>query len=452
MKFDVIIIGSGPAGIFCALELMKHAKGRLRIAILEQGKDLYERLKEGDLLRGWGGAGLFSDGKITLSTDVGGWLGDIIERKELGNLIGYVENIWKELSPESRIIDIDADAVEEFMSRARQYHMRLIPYRVRHIGSGNTYRMLERAWKIVEGAINIFFEKRVTRMHPKNDNITIETSDGDIFEAKYVVAAPGRTGAAWLKKELERLGAKLVVNPVDIGVRVETVYETLEEITSILYDPKFIYTAPTYDDKVRTFCVNPRGFVIKETYEDVVTTNGHSYADRKSDNTNFAILVSSYFTEPFKDPIAYGKHIARLANLLAGGSVLIQRLGDLKRGRRSTYERLSRSIVEPTLKDAVPGDISYALPHRHLVSILEFLKALDKITPGIYSDDTLLYAVEVKFYSSRVDVTDELEVRQIRNLFVCGDGAGITRGLAQASVSGVIAARAILRREGFELK
>jgi len=221
----------------------------------------------------------------------------------------------------------------------------------------------------------------------------------------------------------------------------------MAELTEILYEPKFLYYSPTYDDVVRTFCVNPRGFVITERYEDVITTNGHSYESKKSDNTNFALLISSRFTEPFKDPISYGKHIARLANLLSGGSVLIQRLGDLKRGRRSTTERLRKSIVEPTLKVAVPGDISYVLPHRHLVGILEALKALDNIAPGIFSDHTLLYVTEVKFYSSRVDVTPEMETKKVKNLFTIGDGAGISRGLAQASATGVIAARAILRRE-----
>ena len=451
LMYDVLIVGCGPAGIFCALELIERSKGRLRIAMIEQGGSIDKRLKHKDFLRGWGGAGLFSDGKITLSPDVGGWLSSILGRKKLAEMLRYVDKIWCGLSPESKILDYDIDAVEDFMSRARRVHMRLIPYKLRHIGSDNTPHALRRAWHILEGKAEIFLEKRVTEIVVSQDVRGVVTENGERYMAKYLVLAPGRVGAQWLRSELEKLGARLTINPVDIGVRVETTYETLRDVTDVLYDPKFIYNAPTYDDVVRTFCVNPRGYVIKETYEDVVTTNGHSYAHKKSNNTNFAVLVSSYFTEPFRNPIAYGKHIAKLANTLAGGSVLVQRLGDLKRGRRSTKERIARSIVEPTLGDAVPGDISFALPHRHLVSILEMLRALDRIAPGIYSDDTLLYAVEVKFYSSRVDVSEELEVRGLERVYACGDGAGITRGLAQASVSGIIVARSILRREGIDL-
>lgn len=454
LDYDVIIVGAGPAGIFCALELVKFSRGKLSIAILEQGKRLEDRMNKKDFLRGWGGAGLFSDGKITLSTQVGGWLSHIISEKQFERLIRYVDTIWHELSPESRVISYDSSAVEELISKARRYHVKLIPYTIRHIGSDNTPKVLRRAENLLKGKVDIFFETRVEEINlEKNTGLWVSTtSNGKKYRSKYLVLAPGRVGAQWLMVQIKKLGARLSVNPVDIGVRVETTYETMEDITEILYDPKFLYNTPTYDDTVRTFCVNPRGFVIKERYEDVITTNGHSYTTKKSGNTNFAILVSSYFTEPFKDPIAYGKHIARLANLLSGGSVLVQRLGDLKRGRRSTKERIRRSVVEPTLCDAVPGDISFALPHRHLVSILEFLKALDNIAPGVYSDDTLLYAVEVKFYSSHIEVSEELEVKGLRSIYVCGDGAGITRGLAQSSVSGVIVARSILLREGISIK
>ena len=454
LDYDVIIVGAGPAGIFCALELIKFSRARLRISILERGKSLEDRIKERDFLRGWGGAGLFSDGKITLSTQIGGWLGNVISEGELEHLIRYVDSIWCELSPESRVITYNSDAVEELMSKARRVHVKLVPYTVRHIGSDNTPKVLKRAESLLKSNVDIFLEKCVEEIEiDKSTGLWISrTNNGEKYRSRYLVLAPGRVGAQWLMSQIKKLGAKLSVNPVDIGVRVETTYESMEDVTNILYDPKFLYNTPTYDDIVRTFCVNPRGFVIKERYEDVITTNGHSYVGRKSGNTNFAVLVSSYFTEPFKDPIAYGKHIARLANLLSGGSVLVQRLGDLKRGRRSTKERILRSVVEPTLEDAVPGDISFALPHRHLVSILEFLKALDSIAPGVYSDDTLLYAVEVKFYSSHIEVTRELEVKGLRNIYVCGDGAGITRGLAQSSVSGVIAARSILRKEGISIK
>lgn len=447
-RYDVVIVGAGPAGIFAALELTKY-NSSLKVAIIEQGAFIDQRIKKRQYVQGWGGAGLFADGKITFSTEIGGWLKDIISEYELRNFLDYVDRIWGELSPESRVLIPNPDEVQELVHKARRYHVKLVPYRVRHIGSDNTQLVLRRAWNLLKDRVDIFLEVKAEKISRKGSTYLINTSDGDVFEAKYLILAPGRVGAQWLRNQLYALGASMSLNPVDIGVRVEVTYETFEDITNVVYDPKFIYIAPTYDDKVRTFCVNPRGFVIKERYEDVVTTNGHSYAHKVSENTNFAILVSSYFTEPFKDPIAYGKHIARLANQLAGGSVLVQRLGDLKRGRRSTRDRIERSIVEPTLRDAVPGDISFALPHRHLVSILEFLKVLDNIAPGIYSDDTLLYAIEVKFYSLRIAVTQDLEVKNVPNVFVCGDGAGITRGLAQSSISGVIVARAILKREGY---
>jgi uncharacterized FAD-dependent dehydrogenase len=280
----------------------------------------------------------------------------------------------------------------------------------------------------------------------KNDAVEgIETQNGEKLQGKHVIVAPGRSGAEWLKTEAQTLGLKTLNNPVDVGVRVEILASVMEELTQALYEPKFVYFSKSFDDHVRTFCVCPKGEVVTESYDGIVTVNGQSYAERKTDNTNFAILVSTKFTEPFREPIAYGKYIARLTNLLSGG-VILQRLGDLESGRRSTEERINRSLVVPTLKNATPGDLSFVLPYRYLADIREMLQAIDQVSPGVNSKDTLLYGAEVKFYTSRLELTNHLETR-IRNLYTIGDGAGVTRGLIQASVSGLIAAKEILKRE-----
>jgi len=273
----------------------------------------------------------------------------------------------------------------------------------------------------------------------------VETTTGEKFYGKYVIVAPGRSGAEWLKCESQSLGLKTLNNPVDVGIRVEVLASVMEELTNALYDPKFIYYSKSFDDQVRTFCITPRGEVITESYQGILTVNGQSYAEKKTGNTNFAVLVSTSFTKPFREPIAYGKYLARLTNLLSGG-VIIQRLGDLEAGRRSTEDRIGRSLVVPTLKIATPGDLSFVLPYRYLADIREMLQALDQIAPGVHSKDTLLYGVEVKFYSSRLELSDCLETK-IHNLFTIGDGAGVTRGLIQASASGVIVAREIIKRE-----
>jgi uncharacterized FAD-dependent dehydrogenase len=273
----------------------------------------------------------------------------------------------------------------------------------------------------------------------------VETVNGETFYGKYVIVAPGRSGAEWLQTEAQALGLKTLNNTVDVGLRVEVLASVMEELTSVLYEPKFVYFSKSFDDPIRTFCVAPYGEVITESYNGVLTVNGQSYAERKTENTNFAILVSTSFTEPFKEPIAYGKYLARLSNLLSGG-VMIQRLGDLESGRRSTPERIARSVVVPTLRNATPGDLSFVLPYRYLADIREMLHALDKITPGIHSRDTLLYGIEVKFYSSRLQLSNSLETK-VQNLFTIGDGAGVTRGLVQASASGVIVAKEIIDRE-----
>lgn len=455
-QYDVIIVGAGPAGIFSALELAKNTD--LNIVMLDKGPDIDKRkcpanrglgcikCEPCSLLSGWGGAGAFSDGKLTLSTSVGGWLNEYIGEKKLTELINYVDGVYVKYGGPQKVYGEDIDEVERIERKAALAGLILVKQKIRHLGTEKCAEILQKIRKDLNNEIEVRMRTEVKSLLVKNGVVRgVETADGETLYGKYVIVAPGRSGAEWLKSEAQSLGLKTLNNPVDVGVRVEVLAVTMEELTNILYEPKFIYYSKAFDDQVRTFCVNPYGEVITESYGDVVSVNGRSYAERKTENTNFAILVSTSFTYPFREPIAYGEYIARLANLLSGG-VIIQRLGDLELGRRSTEERINRSVVKPTLKVATPGDLSFVLPYRYLADIKEMLMALDKVAPGIYSKDTLLYGVEVKFYSSRLELTGNLETK-IKNLFTIGDGAGVTRGLIQASASGVIVAREIMKRE-----
>jgi len=456
LKYDVVIVGAGPAGIFSALELS--GKSDLDIIMLEKGSDIDKRRCPASrglgcihcnpchLLSGWGGAGAFSDGKLTLSTSVGGWLNEYIGKEKLSELLEYVDKIYSRYADSSVVYGYDIDEVERIEKQASLAGLRLIRQKIRHLGTDNCREALKKIRQDLDNYVEVRTNTEVKSLIVKDGKIKgVKTVDGNEIFGKYVIVAPGRVGAEWLKSQAEALGLKTLNNPVDVGVRVETLASVMESLTSVLYEPKFIYYSQAFDDMVRTFCVAPHGEVITESYNGVISVNGQSYANRKTENTNFAILVSTSFTYPFREPIAYGKYIARLANLLSG-TVIIQRLGDLILGRRSTEDRIKRSVVNPTLKTATPGDLSFVLPYRYLTDIREMLKALDKVTPGIYSKHTLLYGVEVKFYSSRLELNENLETK-IRNLFTIGDGAGITRGLIQASASGVIVAREIMRRE-----
>ncbi|MCX7816932.1 MAG: FAD-dependent oxidoreductase [Syntrophales bacterium] len=445
MDYNVIIVGCGPAGIFSALTLVE--EGIENIILFDQGKDLEKRARTDpkDVLCGWGGAGAFSDGKLNISTQVGGYLSDYVPEKDLMELLDKTDKIYVNYGAPERTFRGSPTDLEEISDQANMAGLDFIPTTIRHIGTENCRLVLKNIRHYLDDKVEIRMESQIRELLPENGRIKgVKLSNGEVVTGRFVVVAPGRVGANWMKNEAQKLGLKMTISPVDIGIRVEVPAAILKRITDTIYEPKLIYYSKTFDDKVRTFCMNPYGEVVTEENNGIVTVNGHSYAEKKAENSNFAILVSSNFTEPFRDPIAYGRYIAGLANLLGGG-VIVQRLGDLLAGRRSTQTRIDRCLTRPTLKTATPGDLSFVLPYRHLQSIIEMLQAMDKLVPGVFSRHTLLYGVEVKFYSNRIEVSKEMETR-IKNLFLAGDGAGITRGLLQASASGILAARAIANR------
>ena len=444
---SVIIVGAGPAGIFTALSLVK--KGISDIIILDMGKDIFSRDRKsgkgGELLSGWGGAGAFSDGKLTFSTEVGGFLNEFIPHKKLDGLLHEADKIYLNYGAPSCTYGEKHDEIDEMKKLAKLAGMELIPMRVRHLGTENCLSILKSIREDLNGKLAVRTESKVKNILVEGNKVKgVKLEDGEIIRGRFVVSAPGRVGSGWMQGEAMRLNLTSIPSPVDIGVRVELPAAILQKITDATYEPKLIYYSKSFDDRVRTFCVNPYGEVVTEEVDGIITVNGHSYANKKTDNSNFAVLVSSTFTEPFDDPIGYGKYIAKLANLLGKG-VIVQRLGDLLGGRRSTKQKIDKCITRPTLTSAIPGDLSFVLPYRYLKGVMEMLEAMDQLAPGVFSRHTLIYGVEVKFYSHRISLSKKLE-SEVENLFIIGDGAGITRGLLQASVSGMIAGGEIAKK------
>lgn len=457
MKYDVIIIGAGPGGIFAAMDLAKKNK-ELKILMLEKGNSIEKRIcpkrqtnvcigcKPCNITTGFAGAGAYSDGKLSLSPDVGGELPEYIGYNTTVDLIKYVDDLYIEFGADKRVHGLDdPDKIRDIRTKAIQSNLKLIECPVRHMGTEVGYTIYQRIqnYLINDLGIDIKFRSPVQSLVVEDNAVVGVVAKGETYRADKVLVAVGRDGSEWFTSMCEEYKVETKVGKIDIGVRLETRNEVMQEINEALYEGKLVYYTPTFDDSVRTFCSNPGGVVSTEYYDNqLAVVNGHSYKsdNLKTHNTNFALLVSKSFTEPFKEAVAYGKHIAGLGNMLTGNKIMVQRYGDFLRGRRTTEERLMRNNIRPTLIDAVPGDLCLVLPYRIMKDIVEMIQALDHVSPGLASDETLLYGVEVKFYSNKVTVDKNFQ-SSIKNLYVLGDGAGVTRGLMQASANGVYVAR-----------
>ena len=452
MKYDVIIIGAGPGGIFAAYELMQR-QPELKVAVFEAGHPLSKRhcpidgekvktcigCKSCSIMSGFGGAGAFSDGKYNITNDFGGTLYEYIGKKQALDLMRYLDEI--NLRYGGAGTKLYSTAGSRFKTLCIQNDLHLLDASVRHLGTDINYVVLENLYDYLKDKVEFFFDTAVLSVAVAEDGYEILCQDA-VYRCKDCIISVGRSGSKWMESVCRDLNIPTKSNRVDIGVRVELPAEVFSHLTDELYESKIVYRTKQYGDRVRTFCMNPKGAVVNENTNGIITVNGHSYEDpaRQTENTNFALLVAKHFSEPFKDSNGYGESIARLSNMLGGG-VIVQRFGDLIRGRRSTPNRIEEAFITPTL-NATPGDLSLVLPKRILDGIIEMIYALDKVAPGTANDDTLLYGVEVKFYNMEVEVDEHLESRH-KGLFIIGDGSGITHSLSHASASGVHVARSI---------
>ncbi len=450
---EVIIFGAGPAGLFAAKKLADNSN--LSIKVIERGKPIKERscpatetgecieCNPCDVMQGLGGTGGMSDGTLNLSPRIGGDLTQFVSRQEAFNLIDYIDSVFIEHGASEKIYGKETDKTEELARKAAAADVKFIPVRQRHIGSENLPDLITSFKNELEEK-GVEFQLKSDVQEIEEDGIVV---DGEKLESKYTLAAPGRSGAVWLAEQAQKLGLEISHGAIDVGVRVEIPSIVMEPVIEVSRDPKFHIRTKSFDDFVRTFCTNHEGFVVEEKYDNHVGVNGHSFKSKKSENTNFAFLSRVTLTEPVTDTTAYGGSIGNLATTIGGGRPVVQRLGDLRNGQRSTTSRVKRGHVDPTLRSVTPGDISMALPGRIVTNLQEGLDQLDKVIPGVASNSTLLYAPEVKLYAMRIGVDEKMETG-LENLFVAGDGAGLSRDIVNASATGILAARGIMKKEG----
>lgn len=468
MVYDIVIVGAGPAGLFAAYELanLKNSENGKDLKVLLVDKGLRPLKRTCPLLTpkekctfcdpcnityGMGGAGTYSSGIINLRPDIGGELHEILRSWDKAQeLVDYVDEVLVKFgAPKDRFFEPNMEKVKDIQRKAAKVGAEFIPIRQRHIGTDKTPLVIENILNYIEkSGVKVEELTNVLEIQKKGDHFLLKTNRKEEIETKTLLIAPGRAGAKWFLEQARNLGVDMVPGPLDIGVRVEVESFVMEELTSAVWDPKVVLYTKKYDDKVRTFCVNPRGYIMKEVYDDgTIGVNGQTFADRKSNNTNFAFLTTIKLSDPLEDTIEYGKSIARLMTRLGGEKPIIQRLIDFEKGRRSTWERINRSTVRPTLRDVTPGDISMGLPYRVVSNLIEGLERLDNIAPGLYSSNTLLYAPEIKYYSMKAVVDSNMET-VVDNLFVAGDGVGLSRGINIAAATGILAARGITRKLG----